>query len=104
MTVLIVVTLVYAAILVLALAASLTAILVYLVRINRELDGVRNALASVPAAAEPLGRHLEPLEEPLDSTVEALEMAEKNLARAADVLAIRLQPSSRREPSAEQGG
>lgn len=53
-------TLGYAAVLVIALAASLIAIWVYLRRIGAALAGAREALARVAGETEPLCSHLEP--------------------------------------------
>jgi hypothetical protein len=82
MTVLISVTLAYAAILVLALAASLTAILVRLRRIDRALDRTRRALLRVRSGTEPLALHFEPIEQRLGAAIRSYKEAADDLSKA----------------------
>jgi HAMP domain-containing protein len=72
-------TLVYVAVLVLALAASLIAIWVWLLRIGRALGQVQDVLAQVAVSTRPLKVYFEPFDE-------ATRAAEEELERAAGVL------------------
>lgn len=75
MTVLVWVTLIWAAVLVLAVAASLLAIWLVLRRIGGTLAEVREALAEVSARSEPLEGHLKAVDEPLADAEEVLSGA-----------------------------
>jgi hypothetical protein len=86
-------TLVYVAVLVLALAASLLAIWVYLRRIGAALAEARDALAIAARESSPLESHIQPLRdlagEMADELAAAdsyLEEADEHLARIADRL------------------
>lgn len=100
MTVLTVLTLVYAGILVAALAASLITILVYLRRIGRTLGEAREALSEVAAASGPLQEPLERLEDELAAAADALEPGAEALERAWERLAP---PPAESEPRAAEG-
>lgn len=76
MEILRIVTLVYAAVLVLALAASLIAILVSLLRIGRALGEVEKALSGVADTTRPLEHYFDELED-------ATRAADGDLGRAA---------------------
>lgn len=80
-------TLIYAAVLVLALAASLIAIWIYLRRIAAALDEVHGALATASRESGPLSTHLQSLNETAGGSAEELADAQARLARAADGLA-----------------
>lgn len=85
-------TLVYAGILTVALAASLIAILFYLLRIARALGGVKEELGRTAARTEPIRTLLEPLRDEAGAAGRALEHAEADLGRAdarLDALAAR---------------
>lgn len=86
-------TLIYVAVLVLALAASLIAILLYLRRIGGALGEARSALAAVARESAPLESHLQPLRDvvgdmadELAATDSCLQQADEHLARIADRL------------------
>lgn len=81
-------TLGYAAVLVLTLASSLTAIWVYLRRIAGGLGEVRSALASVSDDTELLGQHLQPLHDRAVDSAEALAAARASLERADERLGM----------------
>ena len=72
MTVLVWATLIWAAVLVLAVAASLLAIWIVLRRIGGTLGEVREALAEVSTRSEPLAGHLGAVDEPLAAAEEVL--------------------------------
>ncbi|MDQ4077531.1 MAG: hypothetical protein M3220_14955 [Chloroflexota bacterium] len=74
-------TILYSVVLVLALALSLIAIWLYLDRIASVLADVREALATVGDQTEPLGKHLEQLNETAGESVEELEEALARLGR-----------------------
>ncbi len=77
---------VYAAVLVLALATSLIAILVYLWRIASALGKARTALEAVGDETAPLSEPLEHLRDASSDTAEELSKARESLARADDRL------------------
>lgn len=77
----------YVAVLVIALASSLTAIWVYLRRIAGGLGKVRSALAAVSDDTEPLDQHLQPLHDRVGDSAEALAAAQASLERADERLA-----------------
>ncbi len=77
---------VYAAVLVLALATSLTAILVYLWRIAGALGEARAALEAVRDETNPLSEPIEQLRDASGSAAEELSRARVGLARADDRL------------------
>jgi uncharacterized protein YoxC len=83
MQLLTILTLVYVAILVLALAASLIAILVYLRRINTALGEVRSALETVEQRSAPLEGLIESIDEAVSGPLKNLEQAQEDL-KAAD--------------------
>ena len=74
----------YAAVLVLALAASLIAILVYLWRIASSLGRARAALETVRDETDALNEPLEQLQGASGGTAEELSKARVSLARADD--------------------
>ena len=76
----------YAVVLVLALAASLIAILVYLWRISGALGKARAALEAVRDETVPLGEPLEQLRGASGGAAEELSKARESLARADDRL------------------
>jgi hypothetical protein len=93
MEVLRIVTLVYVAVLVLALAVSLTAIWIYLRRIGGALGEAYEALALVEQRTRPLEELLQPLNPVLKGSVVDLEETSARLKHAdegLDVLAARL--------------
>jgi hypothetical protein len=77
---------IYAAVLVLALAASLIAILIYLWRIAGALGRARAALEAVGGETVPLGEPLEQLRGASGGAAEELSKARESLARADDRL------------------
>ena len=77
---------IYAAVLVLALAASLIAILVYLWRIAGALGKARAALEAVRNETALLGGPLEQLRDASGGAAEELSRARESLARADDRL------------------
>ena len=79
-------TLIYAAVLTSALGASLAAILVYLRRIAGTLGEVGAALALVKQETEPLGEHLQRLQDATTAPAEGLADAQARLARADEAL------------------
>ncbi len=79
-------TLIYAAVLVLALGASLVAIWVYLRRIGHTLGEVRAALAKVRDETGPLDEHLQRLHDASASSAEEMAKARASLARADERL------------------
>ena len=79
------VTLVYAAVLVVALATTLITIAVYLWRIARTLKGVRSALGDVRERTSPLAQNLDGLSRLTERRVEEFEHATSDLERAAGV-------------------
>jgi len=79
-------TLVYTAVLVLALAVALTTIAVYLWRVAFALRDVRAALSLVRERTGPLRQHLQPLEALTEEHVEAFEDATTLLERATGQL------------------
>ncbi len=96
MQVLLIVTLIYAAVLVIAVAASLVAILVYLRRIGDLLAEARGALAQVQEQTQPLEAHLSGLGAIVGETAQQahdsaarLQEAEAHIAAMAE----RLEPA-----------
>jgi uncharacterized protein HemX len=75
MQLLTVLTLIYVAVLVLALAVSLTAILYYLYRINNVLGEAQAALAAVQEHSRPLENQMEQLKESVTSAAYTLTTA-----------------------------
>jgi hypothetical protein len=86
MEVLRVLTWIYAAVLVLALAASLIAILVYLWRVAGALGEARAALEDVRDETDALGEPLEQLQGVSGDVAEEMSRARVSLARADDRL------------------
>lgn len=86
MEVLKVLTWIYVAVLVLALAVSLIAILVYLWRIAGSLGKARAALEAVRDETAPLDEPLEQLQGASGGAAEELSKARESLARADDRL------------------
>lgn len=82
-------TLVYAAVLVLALAASLLAIWIHLRRISHALGKVREALGAARRETGPLEDSLRPLRDLLEETAGEMKAAECALERAEEVVAER---------------
>jgi hypothetical protein len=82
---------IYAAVLVLALAASLIAILVYLWRIASSLGKARAALEAVRDETAPLSEPLEQLRDVSGGAAEELSKARESLARADDRLEVLLE-------------
>ena len=79
-------TLIYTAVLTSALGASLAAILVYLRRIAGTLGEVHGALAVVKQETEPLGEHLQRLQDATATPAEGLADAHARLAHADEAL------------------
>jgi hypothetical protein len=79
-------TLIYVAVLVLALAASLTLIWIYLRRIAAALGGAREALAVVQARTRPLPDLLQPVNPLLERSLQDLREAEARLGSARERL------------------
>lgn len=80
-------TLVYAAVLVLALAASLLAVWIYLRRIAAALGEVREALAEARRRTAPLEEVLRPLRDVSEETAGEMDAAESALQQADEELA-----------------
>jgi hypothetical protein len=87
MTLLTWLTLIYAVVLVLALAVTLVTICVYLWRIGAALGEARSALEAVARQTEPLERHVAVLGEPVEATRAGLAEAASRLAAADERLA-----------------
>lgn len=87
MRLLTVLTLIYAAVLVLALAATLTLIAVYLWRIARALHDTLAALGQVRDRTAPLQQHLAPLGALAGAPLQEIADAADTLARVRDRLA-----------------
>ena len=87
MTVLIVLTLVYVAVLVVALAASLIATLVYLLRIRRALRETADALAQARDRTRALQADLTPLDQGTEACERELRRAEQDMDRVKARLA-----------------
>jgi hypothetical protein len=87
-------TLIYAAVLVLALAASLAAIWIYLRRIAHALGEVREALAVAGRETEPFEDVLRPLRDLFEETAGEMDAAESALERTEEALAERLDAAS----------
>jgi uncharacterized protein YoxC len=81
MQLLTVVTLIYVAILILALAVGLIAILYYLFRINTVLGEVEAALTAVQEQSHPLENHLEQLKQTLAGTAHDLAQVDPGSGR-----------------------
>jgi hypothetical protein len=79
-------TLVYVAVLVLALAASLTLIWIYLRRIAAALGGAREALTVVAARTRPLPELLRPVNPLLERSLHDLQEADARLGSARERL------------------
>lgn len=90
MTVLIWLTLAYAAVLVLALAAGLTAVWLRLRGIDRALDAARKSLADTRDATSGLHESVDPLVQRLMATVESLEEAASEMTEADERVQERL--------------
>ncbi len=82
MSLLLILTLIYIAILVLALAASLIAILVYLLQISKHLGEVRALLTTVEEKTRPLHGPLELLQTVASDTGQNLNQAKDKLSQA----------------------
>lgn len=91
METLVTLTLIYAGVLVLALAVSLTAIWISLRRIAAALADARAALVTVGRETEPLGPYLEPLREAFEGGAGELVEARTRLAGADDRLSALLE-------------
>jgi hypothetical protein len=87
-------TLIYAGVLVAALAGSLALIAVYLWRIARVLRGVQLALATVRDRTAPIRQHLEPLAALTKRHVEEFGAAATALDEARQHLAGRTEPAA----------
>lgn len=85
------VTLVYAGVLVLALAVSLTAIWVYLRRIAGALGGAREAFSRVATETEHLDPNLHPLRDLSREAAEEMSAAESALESADERLSALLE-------------
>jgi HAMP domain-containing protein len=83
-------TLIYIGVLVVALAASLIAIWIYLRRISRALGEVREALAAARRETGPLEDALRPLRDLFEETAGEMNAAESALEQADEALAERL--------------
>lgn len=81
-------TLIYAAVLVIALAVSLIAILVWLIRIGRALGEVKSALITVADNTRPLEQFFTPLGDGPDRAEDDLKHARAALARADERLQV----------------
>ncbi len=97
MTLLTVLTLIYAVVLVAALAASLIAILVYLRRIAAVLGEAREALAAVDRETEPLASQIQPLHDAVAGSAQEIETTKTQLAHADEHLARVLERLGLRE-------
>lgn len=78
-------TLIYAGVLILAVAAVLTTIAVYLWRIAAAASRIREALVHVRDRTEPLKQHLEGLESISDERARRLESAVSTLEESAGI-------------------
>ncbi len=81
-----VITLIYAGVLVLALAASLTAILIYLRKIASALGDTYDALALVEERTRPLEELLQPLNPALKGSIADLQETAARLEHADEAL------------------
>jgi hypothetical protein len=81
-------TLIYVAVLVVALVASLIAIFVYLRRISRTLGEAREALTAVRNATVPLEGHLQSLHDLSTGPAGELQQAEAQMEIANDQLTV----------------
>lgn len=79
-------TLVYVAVLVAALAVSLIAILVWLIRISRALAEVKSALANVAERTKPLESYFDPIGDAPDRVEENMKQARATFATADESL------------------
>lgn len=86
-----VLTLIYAAVLVLALAASLIAILLYLRKTSRALGAARAALAEARRESLALQEHLSPLEGLSREAADEFKAAEAWVGQADEALAALLE-------------
>lgn len=84
-----VLTLIYAAVLVLALAASLLAVWIYLRRVSRALGNVREALEAARRETGPLEDWLRPLRDLFEETAAEMKAAECAMERVEEVVAER---------------
>lgn len=100
MQLLTVLTLIYAGVLVLALAVSLIAIRLRLGAIDHALEGARASLGRVCAASEPLHDELAPIEERLKEALRSVNEAADELDGAHDAIEQRAE----RVPAASTGG
>ena len=94
MQLLTILTLIYVAILVIALAASLIAILVYLRRIAGTLGEVGSALEQVRKETAPLEAYMEQVRDATGDSADQLSQAEKKLKSADERLAELVEPAS----------
>ena len=79
-------TLIYVAVLVLALAASLLAIWIYLRRIGAALAEARDALVAVARESAPLESHIQPLRDVVGEMADELQAADTHLESANEHL------------------
>lgn len=86
MEILRILTLVYVAVLVLALAASLIAIWIYLRRIGRALAEAREALGAVARESAPLESHILPIRDVVGEMADELAAADAALSSADEHL------------------
>lgn len=90
MDLLLLLTLVYAAVLVVALAASLIAILVYLCRIAAVLGEVHETLEAVSRETDPLESSIQPLHDVAAASAQEIETTQIQLTHANDQLSTLL--------------
>ncbi len=93
MSLLVILTLIYVAILVLALAVSLIAIWVYLLRISHRMREIRTALFTVQTLTEPLPGPLGLLQKVVGETADNLAELGKNMAQAGRSISELVGPS-----------
>ena len=79
-------TLIYVAVLVAALAVSLIAILVWLIRISRALAEVKTALQNVAERTKPLESYFDPIGDTPDRVEEDMKQARATFATADESL------------------
>jgi uncharacterized protein YoxC len=91
MQLLTILTLIYAAVLVVALAASLITILVYLRRIATTLGEAHAALAAVRKETEPLAQHLQPVHDAIADSAQELAHAQQQIDAANEHLTTLLE-------------
>jgi hypothetical protein len=79
-----VLTLIWVAVLVLALAVSLTAIWIYLRRIGRSLGAVKGSLIDVEERTRPMKDHLAALKQEMEQACEPFCDAEQRVRRVSE--------------------